>query len=143
MGIIGFLGFVCVLWGLYVLAKNTNESLEQQKQILIELKQLKLLVERVSEREPSPPKIYQVEDTRQPKDNGEDKAETECEVSLSKQLIDINQDDIVVLQTLPGVGKVLAQKIIDGRPYESMDALLKVQGISQDLLAKLQVSIKL
>ncbi|WP_197479828.1 helix-hairpin-helix domain-containing protein, partial [Oleiphilus sp. HI0132] len=72
-----------------------------------------------------------------------DKAETECEVSLSKQLIDINQDDIVVLQTLPGVGKVLAQKIIDGRPYESMDALLKVQGISQDLLAKLQVSIKL
>ena len=38
-------------------------------------------------------------------------------------LIDINSADISLLISLPGVGEKTAQRIIDGRPYESVDDL--------------------
>lgn len=127
MGFFVFLGLVCILWVLYILVKNTNESIGQQKQIIEELRLLRRLGEKLSLEDSKPAQIIQVED----------KSKTVPE----PELLDINQADIQALQKLPGVGKVLAQKIIDGRPYETIDSLLKVSGISQELLSKLEKSI--
>ena len=43
--------------------------------------------------------------------------------------LDVNAASSAELLAIPGIGPVLAQRIIDGRPYESADDLTKVKGI--------------
>lgn len=51
--------------------------------------------------------------------------------------IDPNLDDADALQSLPGVGPVLAGRIVEGRPYADADALLAVKGIGPRTLARI------
>lgn len=44
-------------------------------------------------------------------------------------LINVNTASQKELETLPGVGPVIAKTIIEGRPYRSVDDLLRVKGI--------------
>ena len=44
-------------------------------------------------------------------------------------LVNINQATQAELETLPGIGPVLAQRIVAGRPYDRVDDLLRVFGI--------------
>lgn len=53
-------------------------------------------------------------------------------------LIDINTATEQELDTLPGVGPVLARRVIEGRPYGAVDDLLRVAGIGQATLDKLR-----
>ena len=63
------------------------------------------------------------------------RSETVIEVADFKPpVIDINSADISLLISLPGVGEKTAQRIIDGRPYESVDDLRKVEGIGEKTL---------
>jgi competence protein ComEA len=59
-------------------------------------------------------------------------------------LIDINTATEQALDTLPGVGPVLARRIIEGRPYGAVDDLLRIAGIGQVTLDKLrdQVTVR-
>jgi len=52
--------------------------------------------------------------------------------------IDLNKAASRDLQSLPGVGPTLAGRIIAGRPYKSVDDLLRVQGIGPGLLEKIR-----
>ena len=52
--------------------------------------------------------------------------------------IDINIATLDELETLPGIGPKLGQAIIDGRPYEKVEDLLKVEGITDKKLAEFQ-----
>ncbi len=51
-------------------------------------------------------------------------------------LVDINSASLEELQTLPGIGPVLSRRIVAGRPYESLDDLLRVKGIGPKVLEK-------
>lgn len=46
--------------------------------------------------------------------------------------IDLNEATEWELRALPGLGETLARRIIEGRPYNSVDDLLQIRGISRD-----------
>jgi competence ComEA-like helix-hairpin-helix protein len=52
--------------------------------------------------------------------------------------IDINNAPRETIETLPGVGPKLAEQIIAGRPYKTIDELDRVKGIGPKKLAQLR-----
>jgi DNA uptake protein ComE-like DNA-binding protein len=52
--------------------------------------------------------------------------------------VDVNTADAEELASLPGVGPVIAKRIVDGRPYASVDDLDRVKGIGAKTLARLR-----
>jgi competence protein ComEA len=59
----------------------------------------------------------------------------------STKPIDVNSADVKTLETLPGIGSTLANRIVEGRPYKSMDDLAKVKGLSKSKLDAIQNKI--
>ena len=68
-----------------------------------------------------------------------DTAEQEKEAQAD---IDINKASVDELTTVTGIGRVLAERIVEFRdangPYASVDDLLKVKGIGEKLLEKIR-----
>jgi competence protein ComEA len=54
------------------------------------------------------------------------------------QPIDLNQATLQDLEALPGIGPALAQRMLAGRPYRSVDDLDRVSGIGPATLEKLK-----
>jgi competence protein ComEA len=58
------------------------------------------------------------------------------------QKIDINRAETWLLEALPGIGELLAQRIVDYRsqngPFRTIEGLLKVSGIGEAMLAKIK-----
>lgn len=52
--------------------------------------------------------------------------------------VDINTASPNELQLLDGIGPVLAQRIVDGRPYQSLDDLERVPGIGPATIEKIK-----
>jgi len=56
--------------------------------------------------------------------------------------IDINTADSAALESVPGIGKSLSQRILTFRekngPFQSVDDLLKVQGVGEKSIQKLR-----
>src|SRR4051812_43022597 len=52
--------------------------------------------------------------------------------------VDINNAPRETIETLPGVGPKLAQEIIAGRPYKTIDELDRVKGIGEKKLQQLR-----
>lgn len=53
-------------------------------------------------------------------------------------LININTATSAELDTLPGIGPSMAQRIIEGRPYGKIEDLMRVKGIGQATFDKLK-----
>ncbi len=67
--------------------------------------------------------------------------------TTSKTLINVNTADAKTLDTLPEIGPVYSQRIVDYRtengPFTAISELLKIKGIGKKRLAKLKPFIKL
>ncbi|HLG29448.1 MAG TPA: helix-hairpin-helix domain-containing protein [Candidatus Brocadiales bacterium] len=57
---------------------------------------------------------------------------------IQRGLLDLNTTTEKELQSIKEIGPVLAARIIAGRPYKSVDDLLKVKGIGQKKLEKIR-----
>jgi competence protein ComEA len=63
--------------------------------------------------------------------------------SQNATFISINLASKDALDSLPGVGPVTAQKIIDNRPYQTLDDLVTKKAIGPSLFAKLKNTLSL
>lgn len=52
--------------------------------------------------------------------------------------VNIHLASLEELIDVPGIGPVLAKRIIDGRPYDRLEDLVRVQGINEKLLSQLE-----
>lgn len=56
--------------------------------------------------------------------------------------VDINEASAEEMQTLPGIGAKLAERIIANRPYQKVDDLLKVRGIGTSNLERFRARVR-
>ncbi len=54
------------------------------------------------------------------------------------QKVNLNSADKATLEALPEIGPVLAQAIIDGRPYTKIEDVMKVKGIKEGKFGKIK-----
>jgi competence protein ComEC len=54
------------------------------------------------------------------------------------RIIDINRASQEELEALPGIGQVIARRIIESRPYRTVDDLRRVKGIGEKRLAEIR-----
>jgi competence protein ComEA len=52
--------------------------------------------------------------------------------------VDLNTADAKALEALPGIGPALAKKIMEGRPYKSVDDLERVKGLNKSKIAAIK-----
>ena len=57
--------------------------------------------------------------------------------------VSVNSGSIAALETLPGIGPAMAQRIVEGRPYGTVEDLLDVKGIGPKTLEKLRDKVTL
>jgi len=60
------------------------------------------------------------------------------ELAMLRQPVDLNEASLAELESLPRVGPKLARRIVEGRPYTSVDALDEVRGIGPATLLQLR-----
>lgn len=79
----------------------------------------------------------------EPLDTGEQVFVPTLTTDTGEKRISVNSASAEQLDTLPGVGPATAQRIIEGRPYSSLEDLLNVKGIGEKTLLKLRPFITL
>jgi len=58
------------------------------------------------------------------------------------QVLDANSASIDEIELLPGVGPLLAERIVDGRPYKSLEDLRRVPGIGDKTFVRIKDLLK-
>lgn len=60
------------------------------------------------------------------------------ELAALQQPVDVNRASVAELGSLPRIGPTLARRIVQGRPYEDVDALVRVRGIGPKTVQRLR-----
>ncbi|WP_369600776.1 helix-hairpin-helix domain-containing protein [Hahella sp. SMD15-11] len=117
MGFIGFLMGIAIIWLLWNIMRNTSDALDKQTALQYEVVALEKRVDEL------------LEALR-------NQAEARAEVRPMR--LNVNTASMTALTGLPGIGRVLAKRIVDGRPWASVDDLARVEGMNPELLDSLR-----
>jgi len=130
-----FLLLILISWLLWNICQNTNDALEKQTAIQYEIISLEKRLEEV---------VAALQSNPQGGESNQDSSKNKQESAVaSKVRVSINQANERELTSLPRIGKALAQRIIEQRPFETVEALKEVAGISQELYDDILPSIAL
>ena len=61
-----------------------------------------------------------------------------AQLAALAQVVDLNEADATELASLPGIGPVLADRIVAARPYARVEEVLEVRGIGPARLAAIR-----
>ncbi|MBC2080809.1 hypothetical protein HCA99_16375 [Listeria booriae] len=67
-------------------------------------------------------------------------AATQSSATTQEYSIDINTATKIQLESTPGIGNILSQRIIDNRPYETFDDLLQVKGVGEKTIQNIKAN---
>jgi competence protein ComEA len=87
------------------------------------------------------PSIDERSDKSSAKNGGLYQSESSTFSSYSNQLVNINTASLSELDTIPGIGQVYGQKIIEHRPYSKTEDLVESGAITQTLYEKIKNAI--
>lgn len=104
------------------------------------------LLEEFRERSQQPPAIERVKPESEPiLLSNERAAEKETMTAIPNKKVNINTADMAALETLPGIGRTYARRILEYREqmggFRTVDELTKVKGIGPRTLEKLRPHI--
>jgi len=150
MGFLLFIGMCVVIWLLWNICRNTNDALDKQTAIQYEIvsleKRMEELLDKLAEQnsdtkakaQPGKKPEAPVEPTSGAELVKSPELMKSAEQVKSTDLININTATIKALTGLPKIGNALAQRIMDGRPYQGSQDLLNVKGVSKDVLSEFE-----
>ena len=107
------LGAIWILWTIYV---NSKENLERQHHIQSLLEKL--------------------QDNQQQSDG-------EAGPAKPAEFINLNTANKALLQSLPRIGAISAEHIIDARPFTSLEQLREVSGITHSVFKEIKKHVSL
>jgi competence protein ComEA len=84
------------------------------------------------------PKVDQQSDSTTAKSGGGDQTASSNISSDSKSLININSASLSQLDSLPGIGPVYGQSIIEHRPYSNVEELLSKEVLKKSVYEKIK-----
>jgi competence ComEA-like helix-hairpin-helix protein len=73
-----------------------------------------------------------------PAEKARSKPKRDAEIVPAGRRINLNTATQAELEALPGIGPVIARRIIEGRPYRSVDDLERVKGIGKKRLDEIR-----
>ncbi|WP_250655517.1 ComEA family DNA-binding protein [Alkalimarinus coralli] len=136
-----FLLMGAAVWLLWNICKNTGDALDKQTAIQYELVSLEKKLEELSEKlESSSAGASVVKKTNAPV-SASSAGTGAVDKQASSDTVNINTANLKEMTQLPRIGKALAQRIIDGRPYSNIEDIKRVQGISLDMFDGIKASI--
>ncbi|WP_020407065.1 ComEA family DNA-binding protein [Hahella ganghwensis] len=129
MGFIGFLVLLVAIWLLWSISRNTADALDKQTALQYEIVALEKRLDEMNDllkaslgASSAAPGSSQAEDIS----------------GSSGQKVNLNTSSANALTHLPKIGRAMAQRIVDGRPYGSVEELSRVQGISSEMISEIK-----
>jgi len=134
-----FLLICAAVWLLWNICKNTGDALDKQTAIQYELVSLEKKLEALSDKltPESADTVSEISNVKKTKAPVLVDADSPNAEALSKT-VNINKASLKEMTQLPRIGKALAQRIIDGRPYSGIEGVKQVQGISDEVFSEIK-----